>query len=65
MSGALVLHPVQEYSVHHGIGFRKPINAVRFHLPPGLSLQSQRREKLHPKSRPTSTGSVTARPKTA
>jgi hypothetical protein len=43
--------PVQEYSVHHGIGFCKPTNAVTFHLPPGLSLRipkarSRRRARL-------------------
>jgi hypothetical protein len=39
LSGAVVLHPVQEYPVHHDMGFRKPINAVRFHLLRGLSLR--------------------------
>jgi hypothetical protein len=41
LPGVLVLYPVREYCIHHGIGFCKPTNAVTFHLPPGLSLQSQ------------------------
>jgi hypothetical protein len=34
----MVPHPVQEHAVDHDIGFCERINAVRFHLPPGLSL---------------------------